>query len=68
MNKVKFNKINHTKNKIGASKDSSQSEQRKLCDPDPPFPHLWGGGNTCVAGPPPPGRLERGETCAQPPR
>lgn len=36
-NKVKFNKIKHAKTETRASKDCSQSEQRKLCDPDPRF-------------------------------
>lgn len=35
MNKVKLNKIKHTKNEIWAVEDSGQSEQRKLRDPDP---------------------------------
>lgn len=37
MNKVKFNKIKHAKTETRASKDCSQSERRKLCDPDPSF-------------------------------
>ena len=45
MNKVEFNKMNHTQNDTGASQDSSQSEQRKLILTL--FPHLWGGGNLC---------------------